>query len=179
MTDKIKDAEKTLKDVKHQGEVADSHSKLNLTHIDVEVPRRMRAIQDLEELLKLIKKGSENSEKDIKRVEQELEQERNDTIKASLLPLRVNQILAIQGFVKDADITAAESRLTLDVRLFMCLKAEQCSMIWFTMRRRANRLERYFKNQEDVALMDEGTLNELSRIYKETFVLSSEERKNS
>ena len=183
MPDKTKEQEKekTLENVERQGEIADSQLKLNRTHIDVEMPRRMRAIRELEELLTIFKKGSEkdkNPEKEVTRVEQELEKERNDTIKATLVPLKVSEILAIQGFVRDADITASESRLALDVRLFMCLKAEQCAMIWFTMRKRANHYDRYFRNQEDVALMDELTLIELSKIYKNTFVLSEESRKN-
>lgn len=165
-----------------QGEVVATYKKLNSKEVDVEVPKRLSEIRELEAALKIVNESQLSEDKkneERTKVEQQLVDARSDTLRVKLVPLSAMEKIMVQGYVAEA---AAESRnvsFELDVRLFMLMKAEHCSLLYYATRKFENPGERYFEKIEDVPDLDDMVMRQLAQIYKESFVLTSDERKNS
>lgn len=160
--------------------LATAQEKLARKSVEVEVSNNLTLIQTLEEGLAELQAAADSEEKpaQIADAEQQLATLRQDRIVATLVPLKALELLLVQGFVTEASLKAREMGFELDVQLFLMAKAERCATIYLALRRRDNPAERYFKSQEDVALLDDRTLRELARHYGESFVLTEDERKN-
>jgi hypothetical protein len=160
--------------------LARAQEKLARKSVDVEVSNNLTLIQTLEAGLAELQAAADSAEKPAQMADagQQLETLRQDRITATLVPLKALELLLVQGFVTEASLKAREMGFELDVQLFLMAKAERCGTIYLALRSRNNPAERYFKNQEDVALLDDRTLRELARRYGEHFVLTEDERKN-
>lgn len=166
--------------VSSQQLLASAQAKLARKSAEVEVPNNLTLIQTLEEGLAELRAAADAAEKprQIADVEQQLATLRQDRVVATLVPLKALELLVVQGFVTETSLKAREMGFELDVQLFLMAKAERCGTIYLALRRRDNPAERYFKSQEDVALLDDRTLRELARLYGEHYVLTEDERKN-
>jgi hypothetical protein len=175
-----REKQSALKTAETVGSTATAVGKLRLTHLDVDVPRHISKIQTLETVLEELKASdAPNKAEQITEVERRLEDFTKDRIVATLVPLSAMDLLVVQGWISEASRRGLEVSFDLDVRLFMLAKSEQCGTIYLALRQQSNRKARYFENQEDVVLLDDQTLMRLSRLYRDAFVLTDDERKNS
>lgn len=164
--------------VSKQAIAVKAYEKLNRKSIDVEVPRNLSLIAEVEKYLEEAKKTSSSSDV-VSDAERQLDELRKDVVSATLVPLRAVDILMVQGFVTETALQCRSQGFDFDVQLFTMSKAERAATIYLALRRRANTSERYFKSQEEVTILDDATLRELAKIYAESYVLTPEERKNS
>jgi len=175
------DKEKIVKAVETQGAAAQAYEKLNRKVASLKVPERMALIKDLQSMLKTIegsKTPKDNKSKQLADINRELETANSKNIVAVLVPLTAMEMLSVQGFVAEASTRGLQSEFDLDVRLFMIVKAEHCAIVHLATRQKDNPSKRYFRNMDEVVMLDDETLHEIARQYKDAFVLSEEERKN-
>ena len=175
------DKEKIVKEVEKQGVAAQAYEKLNRKVASLKVPERMALIKDLQSMLKTIKESKtpkDNKSKQLAQINRELETANSKNIEAVLVPLTAMEMLSVQGFVAEASTRGLQSEFDLDVRLFMIVKAEHCAIVQLATRKKDSPSEKYFRNMDEVVMLDDETLHEIARQYKEAFVLSEEERKN-
>lgn len=176
------DKEKIVKEVEKQGAAAQAYEKLNRKSATLKVPTRMALIKDLQSMLKTVEGATtpeDDKSKQLVEINRELEKANSNSIEAVLVPLTAMEMLSVQGFVAEASTRGLQSEFDLDVRLFMIVKAEHCAIVHLATRKTDNPSERYFRDINDVVMLDDETLHEIARQYKEAFVLTEEERKNS
>ena len=153
--------------------------KLNRKSVDVTVPVNLSMVEMLKStLVDLRESKSENKESLIKEAEQQISALEKDSIVGALVPLKSSDMLVVHGFITEVGLKVKEHGVDLDVQLFLLSKAERCGVVYLALRERDNHGVRYFKSQEDVAMVDDQTMRHLARIYAESFVLTEEERKN-
>lgn len=175
------DKEKIVNEVGKQGEAAQSYGKLNRKVAPLKVPERMALIKDLQSMLKTIedsKTPKDDKSKQLAEINRELETANSKVIEAVLVPLTAMEMLSVQGFVAEASTSGLRSEFDLDVRLFMIVKAEHCAIVHLATRQKDSPSKRYFTNMDAVVMLDDETLHEIARQYREAFILSEEERKN-
>lgn len=154
------------------------YEKLNRKFVNVNVPRRLNEVKSLEALLRELEDVDvENKDDQIKEVERRIAASKNDYIDGVLVPLTNMELLTVQGIVTEAHKHGVEAKLDLDIRLFMLAKAEQCATVYYSLRRVDDRSKFYFVNQEEVVLADEETLRHIAQLYKDSYVLTDDERK--
>lgn len=168
----------TVEAVSKEALVVKAYEKLNRKSLEVEVPVNLSLVQELTRFVEEARK-TDASPETLAEAEQKVNDLRKDTIVATLVPLKAVEILMVQGFVTETALLVRQQGFDFDVQLFTMAKAERAATVYLALRKRGALAERYFKTQEEVTLVDEGTLKELSRLYGENFVLTPEERKNS
>jgi len=169
--------EKQLDVVEKEGKAADAYLKLNRKNLDIDVPKYLGTVRQLEGYLAEAEKQGYSAE-EVDKIEQKLKEIKKEQIVASFVSLSAQDLIHIQAFVAEAIKRSGESDFDTEVRLFMMLRAEQCATIWLALRKREDHSKRYFGRMEDTVLSDDETLRELAKLYKENFVLTEEERKN-
>lgn len=160
-----------------------AQQKLGCKSLDVEVPANLTLIETMEGSLNAVKTAAtavdpEQYKQQIVESEQQIATLKTDAIKATFVPLKAMELLLVQGWVTEAALKGQEMGFELDVQIFLMSKAERCALVYLALRDRNNQSQRYFKSQEDVTLLDDRALRELSHLYTEAFVLTEEERKN-
>ena len=159
--------------------IARAMEKLNRKSVDVTVPVNLSMVEMLKSTIESLRESkSENKESSIKEAEQQIAALEKDSIVGTLVPLKSADMLVVHGFVTEVGLKVKEHGIDLDVQLFLLSKAERCGIAYLALRERDNHGVRYFKSQEDVAMIDDQTTRHLARIYSESFVLTEEERKN-
>jgi len=178
-TDKEKSGIENLAD---EAPALQAYKKLQLTHVDIEVPEVKSALSVSEESIKLIdqlemsKEEKDKAKKDLKEKVAELLDRK---IIATLVPLSVHDIIMVRGYVAEAAKRAAAANFDEDVSMFMVAEAELCATIFYALRKRDSRKEHYFDAAEDVATLDQETKEEIGLLYRENFILTEDERKKS
>jgi|GEM_PF-6796555 len=159
---------------------ASAQEKLTRKSAEVEVLRYMSITETLERNIEELKKSNEpdNLEK-IKEAERRVAELRQDTICGVLVPLKLPEMLMVQGLSAETRIMGKDMGFDLDVQLYVMWKANATGIVYYSLRKKDNPRERYFTSQEDLAGIDEATLVELDRKYREAFSLTEEERKNT
>lgn len=183
MTNEIteKDKQEVLQAVSKQEVLTRAYKKLNCKSVDVDMPVNAAALQMLESALAELKKSPSDLPEykaQVAQAEQQIEVLKADRIRGTLVPLKAMDLLFIQGWVTESSLLGRDRGLDFDVQLFIMAKAEKCATVYLALRKRESTIERYFKSQEDVVLLDEKTLSEIVKIYADNFILTEEERKN-
>ncbi len=173
------EAQDIVESVAKNSVVTKAYEKLNRKCVDMDVPRQLTLLETIESVLISLKADSPDKTNQIAEAEQQIESLRKDSIIGTLVPLKTTDMFLVQGLIAETAMKGKEMGFEMDVQLFIMTKAERCGTIYLSLRKRNNIEERYFKNQEEVLEVDDRVMQEIVKVYRDNFMLTEVERKNS
>jgi len=172
-------AQRAVESVIKNHVVSKAYEKLAKKYVDVEIPKELSLLETLEAFLQSLREESPQNPEKIAEAERQIETTKKTTISGTLVPLKTSDMFVVQGVIAETAMRGREMGFEMDVQLFVMAKAERCATLFLALRQKNNAGERYFKTQEEVLLVDDRVLVELAKAYRDNFVLTDEERKNS
>ena len=181
-----KDIEKVVGD----DAVNTSMSKLRKDKVEVNInPQKFLLENSIEELKKLEEQDVStltDSEKELvetmkKNYKDNIEKYTNaKRIEGYLTPLKFSDNLAKRTLLSN-DMAVLEkefSHLSEQSKIMSMIREEHFLTVFFSLKKKDNLNERFYKNLDEIALETDSAITELYNMYNVNFVLSDAERKN-
>lgn len=173
-------------------QVTKAMDKIKKEKVEVKInPKKFLLEYTLEELKKLeVVDTAGMDEKSLglleemkKNYKENIEKYTNAVLEGVMVPLKYRDIqmikIAIMQDQKALKTELSEMNFSDDIKVLSMIREEHTLTIYFSLRKKDNLNERYFKSLEEIGAETETTIEELYSIYFENFVLSETERKNS
>lgn len=172
--------------IKEQG-ATKAIQKLNRTSHSVSAYRHTSLVQEIELRLGQLDerlKDTKDSETEaslkaeVKELEERLALEDKDKIEGVLTPLSWRDINNIKAFITEAVLDFNEFNFDPAVKIARMIAEERYATVFLCLKKKDNPKVRYFDTLEDVAVIEEETINDIYSTWEKYFVVTEDELKN-
>jgi len=184
----ITDKDKELLDsLVQEKKSIDAFRKINAAPIPVSIYRHSSLVEALEielgELDSALKDApSEDRKKAIEERQVELtkrlDEQEKDKIEGILTPLTYRDINDIKAAITEAIIHFNDYNFDPEVKMARVLMEERYMTVFCSLKKKNSPKVRYFRTLDEIALVDEDTINLLHKLWENQFVLTEDELKN-
>lgn len=101
-----------------------------------------------------------------------------DVIEGVLYPLSYRDVNDVKAVITEAVLHFQEYKFEMDVIMARIAAEERYMTIFCALRQKGNPDKRYFANLEEIAAVEETTIQELYALWEKNFVLTDTELKN-